>query len=62
MRPAVTILPAQASRIARETAETGAAVGVSQSGSLLTLDTGRATFVIDAGGHDIPNPSQEALC
>lgn len=63
MAPDVTIFPAQAARIVQETAKTGAAVGVSQSGSSLILDTGRETFMINAGGFDIPDPkSQEKLC
>lgn len=60
--PDVTILPAQAARIVQETAKTGAAVGVSQSGSTLKLETGRETFIINAGGFDIPLPNQEKLC
>jgi len=60
--PVVTILPAQAERIAQESAKTGTAIGVSQSGSTLTLVTEKATFSINAGGHDIPNPNQESLC
>jgi hypothetical protein len=36
---------------------------VSQSGSALTLNTGRETFTINAGGFDIPeHPNQEQLC
>ena len=58
----VTILPAQAARIAREAAVTGAAVGVSQSGSILTIDTGRKVIKINAGGFDLPEPNQEQLC
>ena len=58
----VTILPAQAARISRETAKTGSAIGVTQSGSLLKLDTGKATYVINAGGFDVPSPNQEQLC
>lgn len=61
MAPQITILPAQAARISLEAAKTGAAVGVSQSGSVLTLDTGRQTFVIGAGGQDLPHPDQERL-
>lgn len=58
----VTILPAQAARIVQETAKTGAAVGVSQSGSTLTLDTGRERFAINAGGGTIHPANQEKLC
>lgn len=52
----VTIMPGQASRIAQEAAKTGAAVGVSQSGSYhnaLIIDTGRGIIIIDPGGGDI---------
>lgn len=58
----VVILPAQASRIAQETAKTGAAIGVSQSGSNLTLDIGKETFAINAGGFNIPSSEQERMC
>jgi len=58
----ITILPAQAARIAQETARTGSAVGVSQSGSILTINTARGTFQINAGGSDISGPGQESLC
>ena len=58
----VTILPAQAYRISEEAAKTGAAVGVSQSGSTLTINTGRETFRIGAAGQDLPHPEQEKLC
>ena len=57
----ITILPAQAARISQEAAKTGAAVGVSQSGSTLTIDTGREQFRIGAAGQDLPNPEQEQL-
>lgn len=58
----ITILPAQAARIAQETAKTGAAVGVSQSGSTLTIETGQRVFGIDADGSDIVPKGQEKLC
>ena len=57
----VTILPAQAARIVQEVAKTGAAIGVSQSGNTLSLNTGKETFNIGPGGYDIPPPNQESL-
>jgi ApbE superfamily uncharacterized protein (UPF0280 family) len=59
--PDIVILPEQAAKIAKVAAVTGTAIGVSQSGSTLILDTGRLTIVIDAGGNDIPPPNQERL-
>lgn len=55
----ITILPKQAARIALETAKAGCAVGVTQSGSTLTVNNGKEIFVINAGGHDIPPPNEE---
>ncbi len=52
----VTILPGQAARISREAANTGAAVGVSPSGSYhngLIIDTGRGIHVIGVSGADV---------
>lgn len=52
----VTILPGQAARISQEAAKTGAAIGVSPSGSYqnaLVIDTGRGIIIIDPGGGDI---------
>lgn len=54
----VSITPAQAYRISQEAGKTGATIGVSQSGSYhnaLIIDTGRAIFVINVGGGDIPS-------
>jgi hypothetical protein len=59
--PDVVILPAQAEKIAKVAAVAGTAIGVSQHGSTLILDTGSLTMVIDAGGNDIPPPNQERL-
>lgn len=60
--PQLTIFPAQAARISQEAAKTGAAVGVSQQGSTLTINTGLQTFRIGAAGQDIVEPDQEKLC
>lgn len=52
----VTILPAQAARISQEAGKTGAAVGVSPSGSYqnaLIIDTGRGIIIINPGGGEI---------
>jgi hypothetical protein len=62
MPPQVTILPAQAARIAREAAETGAAIGVVQAGNTLILNTGRKEFSISAGGFNLVAEEQEKLC
>ncbi len=54
----ISILPAQAHRIAQEASKTGATVGVSPSGSYrnaLIIDTGRGIHIINAGGGDIPS-------
>ncbi len=59
--PDVTILPEQASRLAAVGLQTGAAIGVSQSGSTLTIDTGDEIFRINAQGTTI-EPQEETLC
>lgn len=60
--PYIVILPAQAARIAQETAKTGAAISVSQYGNTLTLNTGCDKFSINSGGGDIVPNNQEPLC
>lgn len=55
----VAILPGQAKRIADVTAMTGAAVGLSQSGSVITIHTANVKICIDAKGDDIKNTDQE---
>jgi hypothetical protein len=58
----VTILPGQAARISREASKTGAAIGVSQSGNSLIIDTGRAVYTINAAGGDITPISEGDTC
>jgi predicted Rossmann fold nucleotide-binding protein DprA/Smf involved in DNA uptake len=58
----IVIFPAQAARISQEAAVTGAAIGVSQDGNSLIIETGRKTIRIGAAGQDLPNPEQEKLC
>jgi hypothetical protein len=60
--PDVTILPKQADRIAEVANQTGAAVGVSQSGSTLTIITGpdEPHIRINAQGKNI-EPQKEHL-
>lgn len=58
----ITILPAQAARIAQEAAKTGAAIGLSQQGCLITLYiTPNQILAIDAKGEDLPK-QEEKLC
>jgi len=54
------ILPKQAQKIAEVTAETGAAVGLSQSGSTITIHVGGGvTIEINARGETPVHPNQE---
>lgn len=58
----MTLLPEQCDRLARVSAQTGAAIGITQNGSVITVSTGSDTFRIDARGQDIPPSNQEKLC
>jgi hypothetical protein len=57
----VTLLPAQLSRLASLAQELGKAIGVSQDGSVLHINTGESKFDIDARGNTLHPPTQEKL-
>lgn len=57
----MTLLPKQLDRLAREAAQTGAAIGISQTGSVIHADTGYEKFSIDAQGNDTTS-NQEKAC
>lgn len=57
----VTLLPAQLSRLASLAQELGKAIGVSQDGSVLHVNTGDSKFDIDASGNTLHPPTQEKL-
>lgn len=52
--PRVVILPKQVMRLLEESYNTGAAIGITQDGNTLHLDTGRRKLHIDANGNEIP--------
>lgn len=58
----VTILPAQFSRLAKLSQKLNCAIGISQKGSVLHVNTGDAKFDIDAQGETIEPLHQEKLC
>lgn len=62
MSSTVVLFPAQAARVSQEAAESGAAVGVTNDGNTVILNTGRKIVRIGAAGQDLPEPNQEKLC
>lgn len=58
----VTVLPAQFRRLAHLSELAGSAIGISQTGSVLHVNTGGRRFDVGPDGRIINNPSQERLC
>lgn len=58
----LTLLPEQFRRLAEISAETGAAIGIAQTGSVIHVNTGREKFDINAHGETIVPKEQEQLC
>lgn len=58
----VVILPAQFSRLASLSRQLNRALGISQDGSILHINTGDSKFDIDANGDTIEPRNQEKLC
>lgn len=62
MAPTITVLQAQALRLADIAAQTEGALGLSQTGSVIHVNTGEVTFDIGPNGHYLPPTEQERLC
>lgn len=60
----MVLLPKQIDRLATIAELTGSAIGITQTGSVIRIDTGKTKFSIDADGFNVtpPNPDQEKLC
>lgn len=60
----MVLLPKQIDRLATIAEQTGRAIGIAQTGSIVRVDTGKIKFSIDADGFNVtpPNPDQEKLC
>lgn len=58
----VILLPLQLDRLASIAAQNGGAIGISQTGSLLHIDTGQVKFDMDAQGNFVMPTNQEPLC
>lgn len=58
----VVLLPEQLDRLAWLSRYLGKAIGISQDGNVLHINTGDAKFDIDATGNTIEPRNQEKLC
>lgn len=58
----VVLLPTQLDRLATVAAQNGGAIGISQDGSTLHIDTGTVKFDMDAQGNFVTPTNQEPLC